>query len=138
MQLPPTQFQVYRRLSMFKCCSFYVHVLKIGDFLESKNSSLQVEKVSFYSISLNLFVRFYENFDIITLHRFQMGHCSKNLLPSCGRHCFWKWKYYQKSSVLYHTMFWKSRLESLNSTKNSLKSLKNISQYWKSREKRRK
>ena len=28
-----------------------------------------------------------------------MGHCSKNLLPPCGRHCFRKWKYYWKSSL---------------------------------------
>ena len=31
----------------------------------------QLEKVIFYSIFLNIFVRFYRNFDIITLHRFQ-------------------------------------------------------------------
>ena len=43
---------------------FYVHALKIGNFLESKNLRLQLEKVSFYSIFLDVFVRFYRNFDM--------------------------------------------------------------------------
>ena len=58
----------------FDCGHFHAHRLKIGNIFESKNLKLLLENVSFYSIFLNVFVRFYRNFDIITLHRFQMTY----------------------------------------------------------------
>ena len=61
----------------FQCFDFsrlHAHPLKIRDCLKSKNLRLLLEKVSFYSILLNVFVRFYRNFEIITLHRFQITY----------------------------------------------------------------
>ena len=57
------------------------HALKISDFLETRNSRLLLEKFNFYSVFLNVFVRFYRNFDIITLHRFQNIFLKFNLDP---------------------------------------------------------
>ena len=69
----------------FDFARFHAYALKISDFLELKNLRIQLEKVSFYALLLNIFARFYRNFDIITLHRFQTTY--QNLFSKFDLDC---------------------------------------------------